>query len=112
MYEQIKEHIRNGVVKGEIADNELLPSVRLLAAQLNISAITVKRAYSDLEHEGIVYTAAGKGTFVRAPDKSIVMAQYKQRRLAEFSQYADKMLSEGFTVSELLNAINQLKGTE
>ncbi|WP_432651157.1 GntR family transcriptional regulator [Huintestinicola sp.] len=106
MYEQIKEQIRQAVISGELKNNELLPSVRQLAAQQNVSAITVKRAYSDLEHEGIIYTSAGKGTFVRAPDKSAVMEQYKQRRLAEFSQYADKMLSEGFTAEELIGAIN------
>lgn len=108
MYEQIKERIRQAVINGELSDNEMLPSVRLLAAQLNVSAITVKRAYSDLEHEGIIYTSAGKGTFVRAPDKSMVMEQYKQRRLAEFSQYADKMLSDGFTPEELIGAIKNI----
>lgn len=108
MYEQIKEYIRQAVIIGELADNEMLPSVRQLAAQVNVSAITVKRAYSDLEHEGIIYTSAGKGTFVRAPDKSAVMAQYKQRRLAEFSQYAQKMLSEGFSPEELMSAINNI----
>ncbi|MCI7768384.1 MAG: GntR family transcriptional regulator [Oscillospiraceae bacterium] len=108
MYEQIKEKIRQAVINGELSDNEILPSVRQLAAQLNVSAITVKRAYSDLEHEGIIYTSAGKGTFVRAPDKSMVMEQYKQRRLAEFSQYADKMLSDGFTPEELIGAIKNI----
>ncbi|MDY3792675.1 MAG: GntR family transcriptional regulator [Oscillospiraceae bacterium] len=108
MYEQIKEYIRQAVMSGELKNNELLPSVRQLAAQLSVSAITVKRAYSDLEHEGIIYTSAGKGTFVRAPDKSAVMEQYKQRRLAEFSQYADKMLSEGFKAEELIGAINNI----
>ena len=108
MYEQIKENVRQAVINGELSDNEMLPSVRQLAAQLSVSAITVKRAYSDLEHEGIIYTSAGKGTFVRAPDKSMVMEQYKQRRLAEFSQYADKMLSDGFTPEELIGAINTI----
>ncbi len=108
MYEQIKENIRQAVINGELSDNEMLPSVRQLAAQLSVSAITVKRAYSDLEHEGITYTSAGKGTFVRAPDKSAVMEQYKQRRLAEFSQYADKMLSDGFTAEDLIGAINNI----
>ncbi|MGN0637946.1 MAG: GntR family transcriptional regulator [Huintestinicola sp.] len=108
MYEQIKEQIRQAVMSGELKNNELLPSVRQLAAQQNVSAITVKRAYSDLEHEGLIYTSAGKGTFVRAPDKSAVMEQYKQRLLGEFSQYASKMLSEGITYEELIGAINNI----
>lgn len=105
MYEQIKESIRRAVFDGELADNELLPSVRQLAAQLNVSAITVKRAYTDLEHEGMIYTSAGKGTFVRAPDKNAAAEQYRQRRLSEFTQYADKLISEGFTPEELVNAL-------
>ena len=105
MYEQIKESIRRAVFDGELADNEMLPSVRQLAAQLNVSAITIKRAYTDLEHEGMIYTSAGKGTFVRAPDKNAAAEQYRQRKLAEFTQYADKLISEGFTAEELVNAL-------
>ncbi|MGN0600310.1 MAG: GntR family transcriptional regulator [Oscillospiraceae bacterium] len=108
MYEQIKEAVRNAILNGELEENTLLPSVRQLAADLNVSAITTKRAYSDLEHEGLIYTSSGKGTFVKSPDKNMIMEQYRQRRLAEFSQSAEKLLNEGFTEDELINAVKKI----
>lgn len=65
MYEQIEEGIRRAIYDGEFKNGDMLPSVRQLAKDLNVSAITTKRAYIDLEHEGFVYTVFGKGTFVR-----------------------------------------------
>lgn len=108
MYEQIKEAVRNAILSGELREDTLLPSVRQLAADLNVSAITTKRAYSDLEHEGLIYTSSGKGTFVRSPDKNMIMEQYRQRRLAEFAQSAEKLLNEGFTADELIAAVKTL----
>lgn len=108
MYEQIKEAVRNAILNGELEENSMLPSVRQLAADLNVSAITTKRAYSDLEHEGLIYTSSGKGTFVKSPDKNIIMEQYRQRRLAEFAQTAEKLLNEGFSEEELINAVRNI----
>ena len=62
MYEQIEDCIRQAALSGELENNHPLPSVRQLAADANVSTITVKRAYSDLEREGILYTISGKGT--------------------------------------------------
>lgn len=65
MYEQIEDGIKKAIYEGVLKNNEMLPSVRQLAKDLNVSAITTKRAYIDLEHEGLVYTISGKGTFVK-----------------------------------------------
>lgn len=65
MYEQIEDGIKKAIFEGELKDGEMLPSVRQLAKDLNVSAITTKRAYIDLEHQGLVYTISGKGTFVK-----------------------------------------------
>lgn len=108
MYEQIKEAIRQAVFSSELKNNEILPSVRQLSSDLKVSAITVKRAYSDLEHEGIIYTSAGKGTFVKAPDKNVLVNQYRQRKLDDFSEYASKLVSEGITAEELIEVLRKL----
>ncbi len=79
MYEQIKDGIRKSIYDGEFQDGDMLPSVRQLAKDLNVSAITTKRAYIDLEHEGFVYTVSGKGTFVRL-DK---LSQLQDSRIFE-----------------------------
>lgn len=64
LYEQLMNEIRNLILKGELNQGELLPSIRMLAKELKISIITVKRAYEELEKEGFIITVAGKGTYV------------------------------------------------
>ena len=64
MYLQIMEQIRARVDAGEWPAGKELPSIRALAAALNVSVITVKRAYLDLENEGVIVTRNGKGSFV------------------------------------------------
>ena len=64
MYLQIMEQIRQRIAAGDWAAGKELPSIRALAAGLAVSVITVKRAYLDLEAEGVIVTRHGKGSFV------------------------------------------------
>ncbi|NMP37852.1 MAG: GntR family transcriptional regulator [Clostridiales bacterium] len=64
IYEQIKEQIIFLIQQGVYAPNERLPSVRALASELSINFNTVKRAFYELENEGMVYSVAGKGVYV------------------------------------------------
>jgi GntR family transcriptional regulator len=64
MYLQIMEQIRQRIAAGDWAPGKELPSIRALAAGLAVSVITVKRAYLDLETEGVIVTRHGKGSFV------------------------------------------------
>ena len=64
MYLQIMEQIRARVAAGDWEAGKELPSIRALAAALNVSVITIKRAYLDLENEGVIVTRHGKGSFV------------------------------------------------
>jgi GntR family transcriptional regulator len=64
IYEQIARQIRAQILSGELGEGDLLPSIRALARDLQISVITTKRAYEELEKEGLVDTVGGKGTFV------------------------------------------------
>ena len=64
MYLQIMEQIRARIVAGDWPTGRELPSIRVLAAALNVSVITVKRAYLDLETAGVIVTRHGKGSFV------------------------------------------------
>lgn len=67
-YKQIYDQIRIAIVAGKMASHALLPSVRELARQIGVSVITVKRAYSDLESSGYLYTRPGIGTYVSEID--------------------------------------------
>jgi len=64
MYLQIMEQIRARIAAGDWPAGKELPSIRALAAALNVSVITTKRAYLDLETEGLIVTRHGKGSFV------------------------------------------------
>jgi GntR family transcriptional regulator len=64
MYLQIMEQIRARIAAGDWAAGKELPSIRALAAALNVSVITIKRAYLDLESEGVIVTRHGRGSFV------------------------------------------------
>jgi GntR family transcriptional regulator len=64
MYLQIMEQIKQRVAVGEWARGEELPSIRQLAIALRVSVITIKRAYLELEREGVIVTQHGKGSLV------------------------------------------------
>ncbi len=64
LYQQIVDGVRRAVSEGRLEPGIALPSFRVLAAELVVSLITVKRAYEDLEREGIIFRRQGLGTFV------------------------------------------------
>ncbi len=66
IYEQIASQIKTAILRGELKEGEVLPSMRTLAAELRISVITTKRAYEELERDGLTVSQTGKGSFVAA----------------------------------------------
>ena len=72
IYEQIADQIKDHIMKGLLKESESLPSIRSLAKDLNISVITTKRAYDELEKEGFIITIAGKGSYVAAQNKELL----------------------------------------
>ncbi len=72
IYEQIARQIRGQIISGELAEGTPLPSIRKLAQDLQISVITTKRAYDELEHEGFLDSVGGKGTFVAAQNEEFL----------------------------------------
>ena len=64
IYDQIYSQIKNQIISGALKEDQMLPSIRALAKDLRISFITTKRAYEELEKEGLIYAKAGKGFYV------------------------------------------------
>ena len=64
LYLQIKEQIRHRIAVGELQAGDEIPSIRALAAEIRVSVITIKRAYLELEHEGVIQTRQGRGSYV------------------------------------------------
>ena len=70
IYEQIKEQIVLDISRGILKKDDQLPSLRQLSAQLGININTVKRALSELEAQGVIYSVAGKGIFISGSAES------------------------------------------
>lgn len=64
IYEQIEQQIKDAILRQELKAEEALPSIRGLAKELQISVITTKRAYEELEAQGLIYSVPGRGFFV------------------------------------------------
>ncbi|MBQ8198313.1 MAG: GntR family transcriptional regulator [Lachnospiraceae bacterium] len=64
IYEQIVSQMKDAIVSGQLTPGEALVSIRALAAELQVSVITTKRAYEELEKEGLIRSVAGKGFYV------------------------------------------------
>lgn len=89
IYEQIKKSIINQILEGELKEDELLPSIRVLAQDIKISAMTIKKAYDELEKEGYLKSIQGKGTFV-APKNTELAKEQAQK---DIEKYIEEIVS-------------------
>ena len=78
IYEQIVDQMKTLMRNGELKENDNLPSVRTLSKELKISALTVKKAYDNLESEGFTVTVHGKGTYVLATNAELLLEEQKK----------------------------------
>lgn len=101
IYEQLVEQVKNMIVNKELAENDALPSVRGLAKELKISALTVKKAYDILEEEGLTVTVHGKGTYVAATNAERMMEEYRKEIEKELEQTVSKGKRYGLAKEEV-----------
>jgi len=90
IYEQIVDQIKSLIRNGELKRNDNLPSVRILSKELKISALTVKKAYDNLESEGFTVTVHGKGTYVAAVNTELLLEEQKKELEADLEQAIQK----------------------
>ncbi len=111
IYEQLYKKVVELILKGVLREQDKLPSVRSLATELSVNPNTVAKAYSLLERDGIIYSLAGRGSFVAKPDK--LLAQ--EHILRDFDHAALEALRMGIareTLIEHLNAITEQEKKE
>lgn len=101
IYEQIMEQIKSKVMHGELKEDTALPSVRVLAKELKVSALTVKKAYDALEEEGFVNTVHGKGSFVAFANQEMLLEEKKKEVEADLEKAIRKGRSCGMTNPEI-----------
>jgi len=118
MYLQIMEQIKQRVAVGEWEPGDEIPSIRQLAMNLRVSVITIKRAYLELEREGVILTQQGKGSIV-APDQNLVPQLYHEElseRLDEVARLGDLLGLSGEEIArrtrEASNRLNEARLNE
>lgn len=108
IYEQIIDQIKTLIINGELKENDVLPSVRSLSKELKISALTVKKAYDNLESEGFTITVHGKGTYVSSLNQELKKEEQKKEIEADLEMAISKGRRCGLTndeISELFEII-------
>ena len=90
IYEQVMEQIKALILNGSLKENDVLPSVRTLAKELKISALTVKKAYDYLEQEGFTVTVHGKGTYVAAANRELMLEEQRKEVEADLEMAIQK----------------------
>ena len=103
IYEQIVDQIKTMIRNGELQENDSLPSVRTLAKQLKISALTVKKAYDSLESEGFTMTIHGKGTYVTAINPELLLEEQKKELEADLEKAIQKGRRCGISDADIRN---------
>ena len=98
MYAQIMEQVRQLIIAGSWPPGSALPSIRELAVSINVSVITVKRAYQELEREGVIITRHGKGSFVSEHTENALASKRKELTL---------ILQEACALAKLINLDEQ-----
>ena len=101
IYEQMVSQMKAQIMSGERKEGDSLPSVRTLAKDLRVSALTVKKAYDELEREGFVTTVHGKGTYVTSANQELMLEEMKKEVEADLEAAIRKGRSCGMSNEEI-----------
>ncbi|NLK93738.1 MAG: GntR family transcriptional regulator [Clostridiales bacterium] len=107
-YEQIQNQIKKLILQKAIRSEEKIPSIRELAYNITINPNTVRKAYSNLEKEGIIETVIGKGTYVTLKAAEIIKETEYIQLKNEIIRLIQKSNSLGITVEEFIVILNNI----
>lgn len=108
IYGQIEQQLKELILNEELKEGEALPSIRGLASDLKISVITIKRAYEELEKEGMIYSVPGKGFFVDNPDREFLAEKKVFGVEEELAGVLDKCRQSGLSKEEVKEMLELL----
>src|SRR5690625_4507029 len=104
IYEQIRIQIRSLILSGDLKEGEALPSIRKLAKDLQVSVITTKRAYEELENEGLIYSIVGKGSFVAEQNLELI----KEKKLRAIEEQLSAVIKNSKEIDLSLAELKEL----
>ena len=102
IYEQIVNQIRDAVVAGGLHEGEGMPSIRTLAKELEVSVITTKRAYEELEKEGVIASIPGRGFYVCRQNNDILKEKQMKNLEDRYLELLKDSKSAGLSLEEIV----------
>lgn len=115
LYRQIYDQLAAQILRGDISSGEVLPPIRTVAQELSISLISVRRAWDELERDGFIHTAVGRGTFAAAlgeTDKTALRRRILSEKLSDAAQFCAAVGASGEEASALLRELMEEKNDE
>ncbi|WP_144512911.1 GntR family transcriptional regulator [Bacillus sp. FJAT-22090] len=104
IYEQITSQIKSLILAGELQEGEAIPSMRNLAKELQISVITTKRAYEELEKAGFIYSIVGKGSFVAEQNLEVI----REKKLKVIEEQLSTVIANSREIGLSLDELQHL----
>mgnify|MGYP000009424108 FL=1 len=108
LYRQMYDQLAAQILRGEIAPGEVLPPIRTVAQELSVSLISVRRAWEELERDGFIHTAVGRGTFAAAlgeTDKAAMRRAILKGKLTDAAQFCAAVGASGEEAAALLREL-------
>ena len=112
IYEQIREQIKESILRGDIVQGSMLPSIRVMASELKVGVITVKRAYEELEKEGLIFNRQGKGCFVKEIDQKQRTEMYEAELMEKLNEVKGFCKEHAISEQRLWELYEQCKEDE
>ncbi|WP_280771493.1 GntR family transcriptional regulator [Salipaludibacillus daqingensis] len=104
IYEQITNQIKSSILSGDLQEGTAIPSMRKLAKDLQISVITTKRAYEELEKSGFIYSIVGKGSFVAEQNLEVM----REKKLKVIEEQLNAVITNSKEIGLSLDELQQL----
>ncbi len=107
IYEQITNQVKSSILANDLREGAALPSIRQLAKDLQISVITTKRAYEELEKAGFIYSIVGKGSFVAEQNLEVI----RERKFKAIEDQLSSVIANSREMGISLDELQQLLRT-
>ncbi len=112
IYEQIKNQIIGQIIKDELSEGDSIPSIRMLANDIKISVMTIKKAYDELESEGYIKSVQGKGTFVAPKNTELARENANKEIENHISKIIDIASKFNISKNEILDLFEFIYGSD
>lgn len=108
IYEQIVTQVKQLIMSGGLIDGEPIPSMRALAKTLQVSVITVQKAYEELQRKGLIESLAGRGTFIQVQNPDTLREECWQAIQDHATKIAALAKDSGIATQEIINLITTI----